>query len=142
MTKEDLEHIQVVNWMHANAGSSLLWFHVPSEGKKSAFERYKHSIMGNKKGVPDFLILYPKLKLSLNNKPTIEYLGLVIELKVAEYNRLVTKGKKAGKTVKTIGKLSDEQGKVLEQFKKAGYKAVCCFGAQAAIKEIEEYFKK
>jgi hypothetical protein len=38
--------------------------------------------------------------------------------------------------------LSDEQKEVLEQFRKSGYKAECCFGAPQAIKEIDEYFKK
>lgn len=142
LTKEDLEHIHVVNYLKANAGDSLLWFHVPSEGKKSAFERYKHSIMGNKKGIPDFLIFYPRFKYSEQKKSVIEYLGLVIELKVAEYKRLVTKGKQAGKMIKTVGKLSDTQSEVLKQFKKSGYKAVCCYGADAAIEEIKEYFKK
>ena len=71
----------------------VLFCHVPAEGRKTPFERYKHSIMGNLKGMPDFLIFYPKLA----GKPPEQellFLGLLIELKTPEHTRVVLKGKK------------------------------------------------
>jgi hypothetical protein len=49
LTFEDKEHIRVVNYIKDKL-PDILAFHVPNEGKKSAFERYKHSLMGALKG--------------------------------------------------------------------------------------------
>ena len=50
--------------------------HVPNEGKRSPFERFKFKYLGGQAGIPDILIFHA-------NK---EYNGLAIELKVA-YNK-------------------------------------------------------
>ena len=144
LTYEDKEHIKVVNFMKAKY-PDVICFHVPNEGKKSAFERYKHSLMGALKGCPDFVILHPKYSeiKKEGERPYKEllYHGMLIELKAPEHNRIVQKGKDAGKTVKTKGKLSPEQAILLERLNKVKYKGVCCFGYDSAKSVIEEYLK-
>lgn len=139
LTHEDLEHIRVVNFIRDNLLPDIIAFHVPNEGKKSAFERYKHSLMGALKGCPDFILMFPKY--ASNESKEVIYHGLAIELKSQEYNRVVLKGKKAGKIVKAVGKVSDEQKEVIKKLNLVGYKAEACFGADEAINVIKEYFK-
>ena len=138
LTVEDREHIRVVNYIKDKI-PEVIAFHIPAEGKKSAFERYKHSIMGNVKGLPDFVFLHPKF--ASYSKGEAIYHGLLIELKAPEHERVVMKGKKAGKVVKSVGKLSDEQADLIKKLNVFGFKAVCCFGSDEAIKVIDEYFK-
>ena len=138
LTVEDREHIRVVNYIKDKI-PEVIAFHVPNEGKKSAFERYKHSLMGALKGCPDFVFLHPKFKSYHSNEAL--YHGLLIELKASEYTRVVKKGKQAGKVVKSVGKLSDEQGVILNKLNVFGFKAVCCWGADECISVIDEYFK-
>lgn len=57
--------------------------HVPNEGKRSPFERYKFKYLGGVSGVPDILIFHRKAFLS----------GLAIELKVG-YNKPTPNQKK------------------------------------------------
>lgn len=135
---EDREHIRVVNYIKDKL-PDIIAFHIPNEGKKSAFERYKHSLMGALKGCPDFVFMSPKYVS--NSSKEIIYNGLFIELKAQEHNRIVLKGAKAGKVVKTKGKLSDEQKVVIDKLNEMGYKAVCCFGSDEAIAIIDDYFK-
>lgn len=137
LTFEDREHIRVVNYIKDKL-PEIIAFHIPNESKKSAFERYKHSLMGALKGCPDFVFMYPKYK---KDTSIIEFYGLFIELKAQEHNRVVMKGENAGKLVKTKGKLSNEQKDVIDRLSQIGYKAVCCFGSDDAINIIDEYFK-
>jgi VRR-NUC domain len=139
LSAEDREHIRVVNYIKDKL-PEVMAFHVPAEGNKSAFERYKHNLFGNLKGIPDFVFLHPKYKS--NESKEIVYLGLFIELKAPEHKRIVMKGKEAGKIVKSKGKLSDDQKEILDKLNQMGYKAVCCFGAEESIKVIDEYFKE
>ena len=144
LTVEDKEHIEVVNWIKTNL-PAIVCFHVPNEGKKSPFERYKSSMMGILKGCPDFIILHPKHSETKddgngNKYKILEYNGLMIELKAPEHNRVVLKGKNEGKIVKTKGKLSPEQAEVLKKLNALKYRAVCCYGSKEAIQEIENYF--
>jgi hypothetical protein len=138
ITYEDREHIRVVNYIKDKL-PDVVAFHIPNESKKSAFERYKHSLMGALKGCPDFAFMFPKYK-SIESKELL-YHGLFIELKSPEHNRVVLKGKDAGKIVKTKGKLSPEQKIVLDRLNNIGYQAVCCFGSEEAITIINDYFK-
>jgi hypothetical protein len=138
LSVEDKEHIRVVNFIKDKL-PEVVAFHVPSESKRSAFERYKYSIMGNLKGLPDFVFLHPKYKSNLSQE--VEYHGLLIELKAQEHEKVVKKGKDAGKIVKRKGKLSEEQAEVIKKLNNFGFKAVCCFGSDEAIKVIDEYFK-
>ena len=101
--------------------------------------------MGLLKGCPDFIILHPKHSETKddgngNKYKVLQYNGLMIELKAPEHNRVVLKGKDAGKIVKAKGKLSPEQTEVIDRLNKLKYKAICSFGAQNAIIEIKNYF--
>jgi hypothetical protein len=144
LTYEDKEHVKVVSWLKENL-PNVIAFHVPNEGKKSAFERYKASIMGILKGCPDFIILYPKHSEPKKDEfgnvyKELQYNGLMIELKAQEHERVVKKGKNIGKITISKGKLSKEQEDLLKRLNKIKYKAECCFGAEEAIKEIKNYF--
>jgi len=139
LSSEDVEHIKVVNFFKEKLPDVIV-FHVPNESKKSAFERYKHSIMGALKGIPDFVILHPKFEIK-NKKRNLIYHGLLIEIKAPEHNYIVKKGKDAGKIKKTKGVLSEEQEKVIEKLNKNNYKACAVWGADEAIKIIKEYLE-
>ena len=145
LTVEDLEHIKVVNWVKENL-PNIICFHVPNEGKKSPFERFKASLMGLLKGCPDFIILSPKhsepKKDSAGNLyKELIYNGLMIELKAPEHNRVVKKGLNEGKVVKSKGKPTKEQLEVLDRLQKLKYRAVVSYGSEEAINEIKEYFQ-
>jgi len=146
LTVEDTEHIRVVQWVKDNL-PGVIAFHVPNEGRKTTFERYKTSLMGILKGCPDFIVLYPKhgenkTDSSGNTYRELMYNGLMIELKAPEHNRVVLKGKHTGKIVKSKGKLSAEQEVLLQKLNQLKYRAVCCFGADEAIDELRQYFNK
>ncbi len=149
LSVEDLEHIKVVRFMQEKL-PDIVFFHVPNEGKKSAFERYKHSKMGALKGCPDFVFAYPKYihGFSVNSngvrkeEHTLFRHGLYIELKAHEHNKIVKTGENTGKIKKVKGKISADQTEVLERLNKVGYHAVCCYGSEEAIAVIKEYFKK
>ncbi|HWY11335.1 MAG TPA: hypothetical protein VN026_08420 [Bacteroidia bacterium] len=140
---ETLEHIKVVNYLKERFGDNIVWFHPMNEGVRSSFERYKMSLLGVLKGILDFIILHPKYSDVMENGKVVRkivYLGLIIELKAPEHSRIVQKGKKAGMIVKASGKASPEQMDIIERLNKIRYKACICFGADATIKVIEEYF--
>jgi hypothetical protein len=145
LSVEDKEHIRVVEYLQ-NKYPNIIFTHVPAEGRKSQFERYKASLMGTRKGIADFIIFHPKSKLKKDGEGQLynelHYYGLLIELKAPEHNRVVLKGKNTGKIVKAKGKLSPEQLQLLNRLSSLKYKAVCCFGFEEAIKVIDEYFKK
>ncbi len=141
---EDKLHAELVEFINKEY-PDVVYTHIPSEGKKSSFECYKHSIMGTKKGICDFVFLKPKYKFKIigeKKQKVLLYCGLILELKVPLHNRVVMKGKDAGKIVKSIGKLSPEQKEVIDQLNKEKYLAVCCFGNEEAKKVIIDYFKE
>ena len=141
---EDKIHAELVEFINKNY-PDIVYTHIPSEGRKSKFECYKHSIMGTKKGICDFIFLKPKYKFKMigeKKQKVLVYCGLAIELKVPSHNRVVLKGKDAGKIVKSVGKLSIEQKEVIEQLNKEKYLAVCCFGFEDAKKVIVDYLKE
>lgn len=141
---ETLEHIKVVHFLQENH-SDKVWFHPMNEGKRSTFERYKMSLMGTLKGITDFVIAHPKFKDYNEGGRIVRkivHLGLFLELKAPEHNRVVQKGKKAGHIVKAVGKASAEQIEVMNKLNLNGYKACICYGANDAIKELIEYFRK
>lgn len=131
LSKEDIEASLFVKYMRAKHPTILL-IHIPNEGRKSAFERYKYSLMGCLTGAPDYF-----LPIKRGN-----YSGLWIELKAPAHHRVVKKGKEAGKVVKVAeGKPSSEQVGVISQLNQDGYLAVVCVGAESAINQVEKYFK-
>jgi hypothetical protein len=137
LTAEDKEHVRFVEHLE-RLHKDILWFHIPNEGKKTAFERYKHSIMGAKKGASDFVFLHPKY----NEAGETLFHGLIIELKAPEYKRIALKGKKAGSVVKVKkGELSEEQVIFLRRSNEKRYKATCCFGCEESIEVLKQYLK-
>lgn len=146
LTREDKEHVMVVNYMKSRH-PEVICFHVPNEGTKSNFERYKYSIMGALSGVSDFVILKPKyvLKRDLGGEQYREliYHGMLIELKAPSEKRVVMEGKNAGKVRKIAeGKMSDHQIEFLERCNKEKYYGICCVGFENAVKEIEGFLSK
>lgn len=89
--------------------------HIPNEGKRS--ERYGAELkrLGMRKGFPDLFV--PLARRG--------YHGLFIELK-----RDITR------------KPTNEQLWWIEKLNAAGYYATVCYGADAAIKEINKYLKE
>ena len=87
--------------------------HIPNEGKRSVAYAAQLKRLGLRSGFPDLF-----LPLARGG-----YFGLFIEMK---YDK---------------GKLSKDQKKWLLRLKKAGYRAVVCRGADAAIEEIKNYLK-
>lgn len=89
-----------------------LSIHVPNEGKRSPFERYKFKYLGGVSGVPDVLVF------SQNSNKC----GLAIELKVG-YN-----------------KPTENQKKLLEALKMANWEAQWVNNYQDAVNLIDNYF--
>lgn len=146
LTYEDREHVRVVNHLKLNY-PDLIWTHAQNEGLKSAFEAYKTSIMGQRKGWPDFTIAHPKHSAIQKDASGEEYrnllyLGLFIELKAPEHTRIVKSGKNAGKTAKSKGKVSEQQVDIIKRLNAMKYLALICTGADEAIKAIDNYLKK
>lgn len=88
--------------------------HIPNEGKRSARYGAELKRLGMRKGFPDLFI--PKASKGFH--------GLFIELKV-DVTRKPTK----------------EQLQWIAKLNKEGYLATVCYGADAAIREINKYFK-
>lgn len=79
---------------------------------------------GKQKGYPDLII----------DEPSVYYYGLRIELKRAR-KQLKTKLSTAHT------KVSPEQEEWINKLNKKGYKALVCYGADEAIKVIEDYME-
>lgn len=75
LTKEDKFQHRVIAFLQYQY-PGLLYAHVPNEGKRTVFERYKFKYLGGKAGIPDLLIF----------KTNKNYSGLAIELKIG-YNK-------------------------------------------------------
>jgi hypothetical protein len=87
--------------------------HVPNEGKRSPFERFKFKYLGGKAGVPDILCFSPRGG----------YCGLAIELKVG-YN-----------------KPTESQTECLEKLEDSNWNVHWCNSFDKAKEIIDEYFK-
>jgi len=70
LTGEDHLQHNVINYLRMQY-PKVLWAHVPNEGRRSPFERFKFKHLGGQSGVPDLMIFTPNEK----------YNGLAIELK-------------------------------------------------------------
>ena len=108
---EDGEQEVVINFCSL-AGIPIV--HIPNEGKRTAAYAAKLKAIGLRNGFPDLFI--PKALKG--------YHGLFIGLKRDRYS-YPTK----------------EQLEWICHLNNAGYKAMVCYGAGAAIREIQEYFK-
>lgn len=110
--KEDILQHNVIEYFYLQYPDAYV-IHVPNEGKRSAFERFKFKYLGGQAGIPDILCFTPNA-----NKG-----GLAIELKVG-YN-----------------KPSLYQEKSLERLKNANWEAVWCNSFDKAKEIIDNYFK-
>jgi hypothetical protein len=86
-------------------------FAIPNGGSRNKAEAAKLKAEGVSAGVPDLFIPIPKQG----------YHGLFVEMKVGK------------------NRTSHEQDEWLALLRKNGYKAAVCYGADAAIKTIDDY---
>lgn len=91
----------------------VLSIHVPNEGKRSPFERYKFKYLGGVSGVPDVMVFH-------QNDFKV---GLALELKVG-YN-----------------KPTPNQENVLNKLRRANWRAEWVNSFDAAKEIIDEHFK-
>jgi len=109
--KEDILQASVMDYIKLKY-PSVLAIHVPNEGKRTTFERYKFKYLGGKAGVPDILIFS-------QNKYKC---GLAIELK-AGYN-----------------KPTENQIDCLERLRKANWTALWSNNFDDTVLSIDNYF--
>ena len=110
LTKEDKLQNSVMSYIKMQY-PGVFAIHVPNEGKRSPFERYKFKYLGGTAGVPDILIFETKSN----------YSGLALELKVG-YN-----------------KPTENQLNCLKRLKNASWDAQWCNTFDAAKDIIDNY---
>lgn len=91
----------------------VLAAHIPNEGKRTPFERFKFKYLGGKAGIPDVMVFCP----------SGDYVGLAIELK-------------AGRN-----KMTEAQEKWLLELSKNGWAAYCLNTFESCKEAIDKYFK-
>jgi len=111
--KEDHFQNQVMTYLKA-VYPRVFAIHVPNEGKRSPFERYKFKFLGGVPGVPDVLIFHQKDDKS----------GLAIELKVGS------------------NKPTENQIKCLNKLKGNGWETIWSNDFDEVKSEIDKYLKK
>lgn len=117
MLTEEQEQIAIFKWRDLMLGQYpqlALMCHIPNGGLRSKTEAVRLKRAGIKRGIPDICLFWP----------SGIYHGLLIELKRIDG-----------------GVLSKAQAECLLALNEAGYKAVCCNGAEEAIKVITDYLK-
>ena len=111
---EATEQERVVNYCRYNEmryPELKLLHHIPNGGRRDKKEAARLKAQGGKAGVPDLFLPVPRQGFH----------GLYIEMKYGE------------------NKTTQSQRFWLEELKKQGFKTIVCYGADAAIKEIDEY---
>lgn len=109
-TKEQLLQEACVNYLKLQY-PSLLFTHVPNEGKKSPFERWLYKLMGVRTGISDLLIF----------KFNPWYNGFAIELKIDK------------------NKPTDLQEKFMEDIIFCNWKTSVIYDLDTFIKEVNHY---
>lgn len=112
--REEEEQSDLCKWCDENLVKLI---HIPNERKCSVVQGARLRRQGVRKGFPDNFIV----------GASAGYNGLFIELK---------------RRVKSLSRVSEEQNEWIDILNASGYKAVVCYGAEAAIKEIKKYFKE
>lgn len=113
---EAREQMTFFNYVNLKAGTDERYrmiFAVANGGSRHKLEAINLKRQGVLAGVPDIFV----------DVPCGHYHGLRIELKVGK------------------NKPTDKQKEMIERYNKLGYKAVICYGADEAIKTLEDYFK-
>lgn len=116
--KEAEEQIAIMTWAEYNMGrfpDLRFLYHTPNGGFRNSIEAANLKRQGVKAGVPDLFLA----------SPHAGFCGLYIELK-------------SDKTCK----LSDNQKEWIEGLRKQGYQAGVCYGAEHAIRVIENYLSQ
>tara|TARA_B100000963_G_scaffold337358_1_gene333277 strand:- start:450 stop:1106 length:657 start_codon:yes stop_codon:yes gene_type:complete len=112
LTKEDKLQNSVINYIKVKY-PNVLAAHIPNEGKRTPFERYKLKYLGAVAGMPDIMIFHKNSK----------YCGLAIELKVG-YN-----------------KPTENQESCLKRLKKAKWRAEWSNNLDDVLLLIDNYMK-
>ena len=112
LTKEDKLQHRIISYLKYQY-PKVLYTHVPNEGKRSVFERYKFKYLGAKAGVPDLLIF----------KPNKIYCGLALELKIG-YN-----------------KPTNSQKEWLKNLEDNNWLALCLNNYEEIVETIDKYLK-
>lgn len=110
---EELEQIQLVNWVHTEYGDPI-WkrlHHSPNGGKRHIKTAQRLKMMGVRKGFPDLILAVPRL----------EWSGLVIELKIGR------------------GRMSPDQVEWFDWLTECRFKCELCYGLQQGKDAIREY---
>jgi|LULG01.1.fsa_nt_gb hypothetical protein len=111
LTKEDKLHNAVMTFIKLNYKNAFV-VHIPNEGKRTPFERYKFKYLGGVSGMPDIMIFTPNLQNS----------GLAIEIKVG-YN-----------------KPTENQLKCLKTLENANWSVFWSNSYDECIEKIKKYF--
>lgn len=109
--EDKLQHA-VMQYVKAQYPKALI-AHVPNEGRRTPFERYKVKYLGISKGIPDVLIFNP-------NK---HYNGLAVELKFGN------------------NKMTKHQKEWLNRLNLLNWKTDCCYTFHETKDLIDNYFK-
>lgn len=113
---EDEEQSKILDYCNAMSGRypelSRL-YHIPNEGKRGRAAAAMQKRIGLKAGVPDLCLPVPRKG----------YHGLYIEVKAID------------------GRIRPSQQEWIDNLNEQGYKAVVCYGADAAIEVIADYIK-
>lgn len=113
-TEED-EQMAVIDWAEKRTSvypALKLLHHIPNGGKRTITEAKRFKAMGVKAGVPDLFLPVPRGR----------YHGLWIEMKRTQ-----------------DGKVSENQKWWIGALNSLGYSAQVAYGAEQAIRQLEEY---
>lgn len=113
---EDEEQSTIMDYCRSMTGKYPeleMMYHIPNEGKRGRYYASVQKRIGLKSGVPD-------LCLPIARKG---FHGLYIEVKALD------------------GRTSPKQQEWIDKLCEQGYKAVICFGSDAAIEVIADYIK-
>lgn len=119
---EHEEQIAVINWakLQPIPGTSYkvkdFLIAIPNGGSRHAIEAKNLKAEGVTSGVPDLQLIYPHCP----------FYGLFIEMKRKD---------------KSKARVSPNQKEWIEKLNAIGYRAVVCYGADEAIKEIKNYLE-
>lgn len=111
--REQMTFFSYINMKAGTDDKYKMIFAVANGGSRHKLEAINLKRQGVLAGVPDIFV----------DVPTDKYHGLRIEMKVGK------------------NKPTEKQKEMIERYNQMGYKAVVCYGADDAIKTLEDYFK-
>lgn len=108
---EDLFHIAALNYIRLQYPKAFV-VHIPNEGRRTPFERYKAKMLGLQSGMPDIMIF----------NPIDVYNGLALELKVGD------------------NKSTPIQVKMQKKLEENGWRVEECRTIESVIQTVNVYF--